>query len=74
VISEYVPGRTFVVKETRGPVRYRHGKQLVYVTKSGKALTDPEIRSYMRVGSPVHVHYVPEGDERVISRIEVDDD
>jgi hypothetical protein len=73
-ISEFSPGQTFIVKETSGPVTYRYGKKVTYVTKKGKTLTDDEVRTRIRVGLPVSVHYMTEGDARVINRVEIDDD
>jgi hypothetical protein len=72
-ITEYTPGTTFVVKETSGPVTYRYGKKVVYVTKSGKALTEDDVRTRIKVGAPVRVQYGTEGDARVISRVEIED-
>ena len=72
-ISEYVPGTTFIVKETAGPVTYRYGKTVTYTTKSGQALTDDALKTRIRVGLPVSVHYVMDGNNRVISRVVVDD-
>lgn len=72
-ISEYSPGSTFIVKETSGPVTYRYGKTVTYVTKSGKKLSDDEVRTRIKIGAPVSVHYIKEGDARVISRVEIDD-
>lgn len=73
-ITEYSPGQTFIVKETSGPVTYRYGKKVTYVTKKGKTLTDDEVRTRIKVGAPVSVQYATEGDARVISRVEIDDD
>ena len=73
-ISEYSPGSTFVVKETSGPVKYRYGKKVTYVTKSGKVLTDDDVKTRIKVGSPVTVHYGAEGEAKVINKVEVDDD
>jgi hypothetical protein len=73
-ISEYAPGSTFVVKETSGPVKYRYGKKVTYVTKKGTTLTDDQVRTRIKVGAPVSVHYSTEGEDRVITRVEVDDD
>ena len=73
-LHEYAPGKTFIVKETSGPVQYRYGKTVVYVTKGGKTLTEDQVRTRIKVGIPVHVHYLTEGDHRIISRVEVDDD
>jgi hypothetical protein len=73
-ISEYAPQKTFIVKETSGPVTYRYGKKVTYVTKKGKTLSDDEVRTRIKVGLPVTVHYLKEGDARVINRVEIDDD
>jgi hypothetical protein len=72
-IHEYAPGQTFVVKETTGPVKYTYGEKVTYVTKSGKALTDAQVRTHIKVGSPVTVHYVTKGEDRVINRVVVDE-
>jgi hypothetical protein len=72
-ITEYTPGTTFIVKESSGPVTYHYGKHVTYVTKSGKTIPEAEVRTRIKVGAPVHVHYTTEGDNRVISRVEVDD-
>jgi hypothetical protein len=73
-ISEYTPGTKFIVKETSGPVTYRYGKKVTYVTKSGKTLSDADVRTRIKVGIPVRVQYVTEGEDRVISRVELDED
>jgi hypothetical protein len=72
-LHEYTPGSTFVVKESSGPVKYRYGKKVTYVTKSGKTLSDDEVKTRIKVGSPVSVHYATEGDARVVNRVEIDD-
>lgn len=72
-LTEYTPGTTFVVKETKGPVTYRYGKTVTYVTKSGKVLRDEDIKTRIRTGIPVHVDYTLNGDTRVISRVVVED-
>jgi hypothetical protein len=73
-LHEYTPGSSFVVKETSGPVKYKYGKKVTYVTKKGKTLSDEEVRTRIKVGAPVSVHYSTEGEERVIDRVEIDDD
>ena len=73
-LSEYVPGKTFIVKETSGPVTYHYGKKVTYVTKKGTTLTEDQVRTRIKVGIPVSVHYMTEGENRVISRVEVDDE
>ncbi len=73
-ITEYAPGKTFIVKETSGPVTYHYGEKVTYVTKKGKTLSDDEVRTRIKVGAPVSVHYTTKGNDRVISRVEIDDD
>jgi endonuclease YncB( thermonuclease family) len=73
-ITEYAPGKTFIIKEESGPVTYSYGKEVVYVTRGGKTLTDEQVRTRIKVGIPVSVHFIKEGDRRVIRRVEVDDD
>jgi hypothetical protein len=72
-IAEYSPSSTFVVKESSGPVKYRYGKKVTYVTRSGKTLSDADVRTRIKVGAPVSVHYATEGEDRVISKVEIDD-
>jgi hypothetical protein len=72
-ITEYVPGTTFIMKEVSGPVTYRYGKTVSYVTKSGKVITEDALKTRIRVGLPVSVQYVTDGDNRVISRVVVED-
>lgn len=72
-ITQYVPGTTFIVKETTGPVTYRYGKKVTYVTKSGKTITESDMKTRIKVGIPVSVHYVLDGENRVISSVVIDD-
>ena len=57
-ISEYAPGTTFIVKETSGPVTYRYGKTVTYVTKSGKTLTDEDVKTLTKRLTPTLGVYV----------------
>ena len=72
-ITEYSPGTTFVVKESSGPVTYRYGKKVTYVTKSGQEISEDALKTRIKVGLPVSVHYVRDGENRVISRVVIDD-
>jgi hypothetical protein len=72
-LHEYTPGTTFVVKEKAGPVTYRYGKTVKYVTKSGKDLSDEDVKVRVKVGSPVRVQYDMDGDVRIVNRVEIDD-
>jgi len=57
-ITEYTPGNAIVLRETSGPVRYRFGKTVTYVTRSGRVLDEDTVRTRVKVGVPVRVHYV----------------
>jgi hypothetical protein len=73
-ITEYTPGSAIVLRETNGPVRYRFGKTVTYVTRSGRVLDENTVRTRVRVGIPVRVHYVGTGEERMVDRVIVDED
>ena len=73
-ISEYTPGSAIVLRETSGPVRYRFGNTVTYVTRSGRVLDEDTVRTRVRVGVPVRVHYVGTGEERMVDRVIVDED
>jgi hypothetical protein len=73
-ISEYTPGSGIVLKETAGLRHYRFGKKVVYVTRSGKELDEETVRTRVRVGVPVHVHYVGQGDDMMVDRVVLDED
>jgi hypothetical protein len=72
-ITEYTPGTTFIVKETAGPVNYKYGEKVTYVTKSGTVLTEEQVKTRIKVGVPVTVHYAPSGETRVVQKVEIDD-
>ena len=73
-ITEFTPGNVIVLKESSGPRRYRFGKSVTYVTKSGKALDEATVKTRIRVGVPVHVDYSGTGDSMVVSRVVLDED
>src|SRR2546430_14621642 len=56
-ITEYTPGSAIVLRETSGPRRYRFGKTVTYVTRSGRTLNEETVRTRVKVGVPVRVHY-----------------
>lgn len=74
VITEFSPGSTIVLKETAGPRHYRFGKHVVYVTRSGRTLDEATVRTKVRVGVPVHVHYATEGNDMMVDRVVLDED
>ena len=73
-ITDFTPGSTIVLKETAGPKHYRFGKKVVYVTKSGTELDEATVRTKVRVGVPVRVHYAGEGDSMLVDRVVLDED
>lgn len=73
-ITEYTPGSAIVLKETSGPRHYRFGKTVTYVTRSGKVLDENVVRTRVKVGVPVRVHYTGSGDAMVVDRVILDED
>jgi hypothetical protein len=73
-ITSFTPGNTIVLRESSGPRTYRFGKTVTYVTKSGKVLDEDTVRTRIKVGVPVHVHYIGEGDNMVVDRVILDED
>jgi hypothetical protein len=73
-ITSFTPGTTIVLRESSGPKTYRFGKTVTYVTKSGKVLDEDTVRTRIKVGVPVHVHYIGEGDNMVVDRVILDED
>ena len=73
-ITEYTPGSLIVLKETSGPRTYHFGKTVTYVTRSGKVLDEDVVRTRVKVGVPVRVHYVGTGDNVMVDRVILDED
>ena len=73
-ITQYSPGTAIVLKETSGPVHYRFGKTVTYVTRSGKVLDQNTVRTKIKVGVPVRVHYAGTGQNKVVDRVILEHD
>ena len=73
-ITEFTPGSAIVLKESSGPRHYRFGEKVVYVTKSGTVLDEATVRTRVKVGIPVHVHFAGEGDNMLVDRVILDED
>jgi len=73
-ITEFSPGSTIVLKESSGPRHYRFGKTVTYVTRSGKVLDEDTVRTKIKVGVPVRVHYAGTGDNVMVDRVILDED
>src|SRR5947209_17927943 len=67
-ITEYTPGSTIVLRETSGPRTYHFGKTVTYVTRSGRTLDEDTVRTRVKVGIPVRVHYVGRSEERRVGK------
>jgi hypothetical protein len=73
-ITEFSPGSTIVLKESTGPRHYRFGNTVTYVTRSGKVLDQVTVRTRIKVGVPVRVHYTGTGDNMMVDRVILDQD
>ena len=73
-ITQYTPGSAIVLKETSGPVHYRFGKTVTYVNRSGKVLDEKAVRTRIKVGIPVRVHYAGTGENKVVDRVILEKD
>jgi len=73
-ITEYTPGSVITLKETSGPRHYRFGKTVTYVTRSGKTLDEETVKTRIKIGVPVRVHYTGEGDNVMVDRVILDED
>ena len=73
-ITQFTPGSAIVLRETNGPVSYRFGKTVTYVTRSGRVLDQNTVRTRVKVGVPVRVHYVGTGENRVVDRVILEQD
>src|SRR5438093_211264 len=72
-ITEYTPGSVIVLKESSGPRTYHFGNTVTYVTRSGKVLDEDVVRTRVKVGVPVRVHYVGTGDNVMVDRVILDE-
>jgi len=73
-ITEYTPGSAIVLKETTGPMRYRFGKTVTYVTRSGRVLDEQTVKTKIKVGVPVQVHFTGTGANRMVDRVILEED
>jgi hypothetical protein len=73
-ITEFTPGSAIVLRESSGPVRYRFGKTVTYVTRSGRVLDENTVKTKIRVGVPVRVHYAGTGPNMVVDHVILEED
>jgi len=74
VTTEDTPGSVTVLRESGGPQTYRFGKTVTYVTRSGKVLDADVVRTRVKVGVPVRIHFVGTGDNMIVDRVILDED
>ena len=73
-ITEYTPGSAIALREGSGPVRYRFGRTVTYVTRDGRVLDAAAVKSKIRVGVPVRVHYSGTAPNQVVDRVVLEED
>jgi hypothetical protein len=73
-ITEYTPSSVIVLRESSGPRTYHFGKTVTYVTRGGRVLDEDTVRTRIKVGIPVRVHYVGTGDNVMVDRVVLDED
>jgi len=73
-ITEDTPGSVIVLGESSGPRAYRFSKTVTYVTRSGKVLDAGVVRTRVKVGVPVRIHFVGTGDNMMVDRVILDED
>jgi len=73
-ITEYTPGSAIVLRESSGPVSYRVGKSVTYVTRSGRVLDEDTVRTRIKVGVPVRVHYTGTAPDLTVDRVILEED
>src|SRR5215472_17387780 len=73
-ITEGTPGSVTVLSESSGPRTYRFGRTVTYMTRSGRVLDADVVRTRVKVGVPVRVHFVGTGDNMVVDRVILDED
>jgi hypothetical protein len=73
-ITEYTPGSAIVLRESSGPVHYRFGKTVTYVTRSGRVLDEDTVRTRIKLGVPVRVHYVGTSPDMMVDRVTLEED
>ena len=72
-ITEYTPGQTVTVRESAGVRPYKFTKSTTYVTRSGKTLTDDEVRTRVKIGLPISFRFEKHDNDMVVNRVIVDD-
>jgi len=72
--TEYASGDVIVLKEASGSRAYHFGKIVTYMTRSGKVLDADALRTRLRAGVPVQIHFVGTGDNMMVDQVILDED
>ena len=72
--TESTSGDVIVLKKASGSRTYHFGKTVTYKTRSGKVLDADAVRTRMRVGVPVQIHFVGTGDNMMVDQVILDED
>jgi hypothetical protein len=73
-ITQYIPGSAIVLRESNGPVRYRLGKNVTCISRSGRVVDQTTAREKIKVGVPVRVQYTGTGSNIVVDRVILEED
>jgi len=73
-ITEYTPGSAIVLRESSGPVSYRFGKTVTYVTRGGRLSHAATVKTKIRVGLPCPRHHARKGTKMVVYRVILEQD
>jgi hypothetical protein len=65
---------TVLPKENGSERHHDPGKEVVYVTRSGKVLDADAMRARIKMGIPVHLHFAGTGNHMFVDRVTVDVD
>jgi hypothetical protein len=71
-ITEFTPWGAVVLRSQRSR-HYHFSQKVVYVTRIVE-LDEDTVRTRIKVGVPVHVHYSGEGDAMLVDRVTLDED
>ena len=62
------------LEKARGQYVIASAKRVTYVTRSGRVLDKATVKSRIRVGVPVRVHYAGTGPNMVVDRVILEQD
>jgi hypothetical protein len=66
--------KSILPSKLRDLVRYRFGSIVTYVTRSGKVLDEATVRTRVKVGIPVRVHYAGTAPDLLVDRVILEED